>query len=431
MKPLVFLGPTLPADEARAIVDADFRGPVSQGDVLRAVHQRPPAIAIIDGFFERCPAVWHKEILFALSEGIPVAGASSMGALRAAECDAFGMLGVGAVYEGFRDGLLTDDDEVAVWHGLGTSGFVSLSHAMVNIRATLADAVDQGVVTASAALAIAGTAKRQHYKERRLDTALEECALPEREIAPLRDAWPALYRDVKREDARLLLSQVAAGLPRPVPTFIFEDTNLWRALQSSCSDGNRDNASRPDLLLDTLRLDPPRYREVRERAELRALALATPAGKHAVRGDELAREVIAFRQRCSLWDEADVDGWESERGLEREATLNIVRRDARVGAARAAIRPSVVESIADILYTGDAYADLIATSRAQQNAAEHDRDTVVHHEPIDILTPWFVNEFLRPYGLTLAAYVDAVDVRDEAHLVKLIRLARSRHRLSA
>ena len=43
------------------------------------------AIGIIDGYFERVPSVWHKEILWAMAEGIHVFGSASMGALRAAE----------------------------------------------------------------------------------------------------------------------------------------------------------------------------------------------------------------------------------------------------------------------------------------------------------------------------------------------------------
>ena len=42
------------------------------------------------GAFASVPAVRHKEILWALSEGIPVIGAASIGALRAAELTAFG-----------------------------------------------------------------------------------------------------------------------------------------------------------------------------------------------------------------------------------------------------------------------------------------------------------------------------------------------------
>ena len=69
------------------------------------------------------PTVWHKEILWAMAQGIHVFGAASIGALRAAELDAFGMRGIGRIYEAFRDGVLEDDDEVAVLHGPEELGY--------------------------------------------------------------------------------------------------------------------------------------------------------------------------------------------------------------------------------------------------------------------------------------------------------------------
>ena len=65
----------------------------------------PPArIAIIDGLFEQVPAVWHKELLFAMARGVEVSGAASMGALRAAELHAFGMIGVGPTFAAYKSG---------------------------------------------------------------------------------------------------------------------------------------------------------------------------------------------------------------------------------------------------------------------------------------------------------------------------------------
>ena len=59
---LVFVGPTLAADEVRArLPDAEVAPPAAMGDVLRAAGRRDVArIAIIDGYFERMAAVWHK-----------------------------------------------------------------------------------------------------------------------------------------------------------------------------------------------------------------------------------------------------------------------------------------------------------------------------------------------------------------------------------
>src|SRR5262249_13383322 len=139
--------------------DAICLPPVAQGDVYRLVIQRPSAVGIIDGYFSGAPSVWHKEILWAMAEGIPVFGSASMGALRAAELQGLGMRGMGRIFEAFRDGLLEDDDEVGVVHGPAETGFVAASEPMVNIRASLARAESEGVVSASARRALEGFAK--------------------------------------------------------------------------------------------------------------------------------------------------------------------------------------------------------------------------------------------------------------------------------
>src|SRR6202022_2251854 len=69
MTAYVFTGPTLSVEEARAGLDAVYLPPVSQGDVYRVGLLRPEAIGIIDGYFDQVPAVWHKEILWAMTHG--------------------------------------------------------------------------------------------------------------------------------------------------------------------------------------------------------------------------------------------------------------------------------------------------------------------------------------------------------------------------
>jgi len=150
----VYVGPTLAADEVRRMLpDADVRGPVAVGDVLRVVEgqgartggartrtrgigrePRVGRIAIIDGYFERMAAVWHKELLLAIEAGIEVWGAASMGALRAAELAPFGMRGVGTIYERFARGELVADDEVAVAHLPAEYGYRATSVALVDLR---------------------------------------------------------------------------------------------------------------------------------------------------------------------------------------------------------------------------------------------------------------------------------------------------------
>src|SRR6185503_8566658 len=138
--------------------------------------------------------VWHKEILWAMSQGIHVYGSASMGALRAAELAVFGMEGVGEIFAQYRDGVLEDDDEVAVIHGAAEHGFVAMSEAMVNIRATLAAAAGAGVVAPATAQALVDLAKRVFYPERGYPRLLQDAAdrgLPAGELAALERWLPA------------------------------------------------------------------------------------------------------------------------------------------------------------------------------------------------------------------------------------------------
>src|SRR5207244_10384995 len=81
----VFTGPTISAAEARQELDAVYLPPAAEGDVFRLVLRRPEVIGSIDGYLHSVPTVRHKEILWAMSQGIHVFGSASIGALRAVE----------------------------------------------------------------------------------------------------------------------------------------------------------------------------------------------------------------------------------------------------------------------------------------------------------------------------------------------------------
>jgi hypothetical protein len=241
---IVFLGPTLAHREARTVLDAEYLPPAGHGDVLRAALRRPQAIAIVDGIFERVPAVWHKEILFSLSEGIHVYGAASMGALRAAELDRFGMRGVGGVYREYAEGTLEDDDEVAVAHGDAEDGFRAVSDSMVDVRATLEAAVAAEIVTAEVAATIAGRVKATFYAQRLLLGALDS---RDERHERLRAWLPGGRVSRKREDALALLRAVrddlTSGLEPVRPTWTLERTRYWETARRSVE---RELAIAPD-----------------------------------------------------------------------------------------------------------------------------------------------------------------------------------------
>ncbi len=232
MSTIVFVGPTLRREDMAPSYGFTWRGPAAQGDVYRASLEAPEAIAVIDGYFETVPSVWHKEILWALSRGVRVYGAASMGALRAAELSAFGMIGVGEVFESFADGTLEDDDEVAVLHGPADDGYRSLSDAMVNVRATLRRAVGEGVISQPTAEELTARAKARFYQERSLLRVALEAADLEGGTA-LRSWMTAGRVDQKRRDALALLARLDADrhAPRHDATFTFEHTDAWEAMR--------------------------------------------------------------------------------------------------------------------------------------------------------------------------------------------------------
>ena len=204
---VVFLGPTLSAEEAAGLLEATYLGPVRRGDVIQAVLSGAERIAVIDGCFGDMPALTHKEILWAMEQGIEVYGASSLGALRAAELAAFGMVGIGKIFEDFSTGRLTDDDEVAIQHGPAELGYVPTSETMVNMRATVATAKLAGVLGEAADIVLR-VAKARHYPERHWPESLADAlaaGASAAEIEAFRAWLPCGKVDQKRKDARALL----------------------------------------------------------------------------------------------------------------------------------------------------------------------------------------------------------------------------------
>lgn len=248
MKVVIFLGPSLPLDEARAILpDAVYLAPARQADVLSAVGiHRPDVMGLIDGEFGQSLSVWHKEILYALHRGVAVYGASSMGALRAAETAVFGTRGVGRIFEMYASGELIDDDEVALAHGLGDAGYRKFSEPMVNVRATFQKARDEGVIDAAVCERLVAIAKSLFFAERTFLRILSDAAaagIDDGDIERIGRFVQTDYVDLKREDALELLRtirQLPTPLEKKPPEFEFQRSALFEALY------NRDRRVRRD-----------------------------------------------------------------------------------------------------------------------------------------------------------------------------------------
>lgn len=228
---IVFAGPSIAGTEPPSPDIIEVRPPAQQGDVYLAALEKPDAIGVIDGYFEDVPAVWHKEILWAMTQGIAVLGASSMGALRAAELDAFGMVGVGTIFEDYRAETLEDDDEVALLHGPPEVGYPALSLAMVNVRATLKTAHGANIITDFQTEQILRAAKSEFYKTRTWDSvfaSLDQEVLSQHKAHDLHNWIKGHGIDQKQVDAQALIDLLVNGkFAPPKPAYHFEETDLW------------------------------------------------------------------------------------------------------------------------------------------------------------------------------------------------------------
>ncbi|HYO51406.1 TfuA-related McrA-glycine thioamidation protein [Archangium sp.] len=208
---VIYLGPSLPVHEARALLDADYRPPIRRGDIFKMLQQgpRPKVIGIIDGRFFQSFAISPKEILLALEAGITVLGSSSMGALRAAELHTLEMIGVGTVFEMYRDEVLDADDEVALT--FSEEEGTAMSVPLVNIRVALQHAVKEGIIPPETERGLVELTRSIYFPERSYGMMLKQAAgrFPEAQLRALGEYLRGgRAPDAKRDDAVKLLHEV-------------------------------------------------------------------------------------------------------------------------------------------------------------------------------------------------------------------------------
>lgn len=392
MKVVVFTGPTVSASEGRTILasaprswatavrDVTYLPPVTQGDVYAAARERPWAIAIVDGYFERVPAVWHKEILWAMSQGVRVYGASSMGALRAAELHTLGMRGVGEIFELFARGDLEDDDEVTLVHGSEDDGYVSVSEPMVNLRFTFAAAEREGIIGRAARFDLTEIAKAMFYPDRRYEAVVDrgrERGLSLEELDRL-SAWlPSGRVDQKRLDALAMLQQIdddmssEGGEPFRV-TFQFQHTDAWEQVRREIdrrfvNDATSTGSFPHDAVFDELRLRADLHAQVRQDALIRAMAreLAGRTGQNV--SDSVIRRVTNdLRLRHSLDDAEAVRRWLEEQGLSEVEFADLLVNEASATRVREIFEADLDSAVGEVLRLSGRYRQLADLAMAKQ-----------------------------------------------------------------
>jgi hypothetical protein len=433
----VFLGPTMSVDDARRELDAAYLPPVAQGDVYRAALKRPTAIGIIDGYFDRVPSVWHKEILWAMTQGIHVFGAASLGALRAAELAPYGMEGIGQVFEWYRDGTLDGDDEVALAHASAEYGYRALSEPLVNVRATLQCAVERAVITATTRTALEAIAKDLFYPQRTFAHILDVArvgAVPAAECAALARWLPQGRINVKQDDARLMLrtmrERFARGCaPREV-SFELERTALWDDLTREAGDlrigDDRAGEMAPlDDLLTELQLERDGYARAADSATARLLAIEEARRHHLeIDEDALYHTIVEFRREHQLLEPEELERWMRDNALGQADFVQLMGELAAQQWTATLIRAAVRASLPQHLrLTGD-YVRLQERARDKRCtlAARGLLDLEPEGRKVERILHWYFVEQLGFDGVPeLRAYAERAGFADDAALRRAIQ----------
>lgn len=230
---IVFSGPTLPHRAITAVLpQAICLAPAVQGSVLAATLEfAPEVILLIDGGFQSEPTVRHNEILWAVSRGVYVVGAASMGALRAAELHPH-MAGYGLIYRWFRRCVLAPDDAVAVLHGPAELDYLALTEAGIDLRITIRLARRRGLLSREDARRLDSAVQRLNFRERTWQACLDAAGLGVSSMD--RGKLLKLLRDIhvpqKQADALGALRTLASGrVPRIAVSSNFEPTQAFIA----------------------------------------------------------------------------------------------------------------------------------------------------------------------------------------------------------
>jgi hypothetical protein len=210
-KPIVFLGPSAPKEQIKAILpQAAFQPPIARDQLYEARERGGAIFLIIDGIFAHDLAVSPREVVDVLRDGALIYGASSMGALRAAECWPAGMRGVGAISRLYKLGYLETDDEVAVATNADRD-YAPVSVALVNARYAASRAVKRKLISRQSASEIIRAAKEIFFADRTWARILKRAGVADSD-GSLKSFCAS--NDLKNKDALRAARALASRLER-------------------------------------------------------------------------------------------------------------------------------------------------------------------------------------------------------------------------
>jgi hypothetical protein len=126
----LFVGPSFPSRSALEILGPDVRihSPVKRDDLYRAFEKGERIFLLVDGEFEQNLAVSCGEVLDVIRSGGLVMGSSSMGAMRAAELENFGMAGYGRIFDIVKGAHVFRDDWLGHLYDTSTLKMMTLPY---------------------------------------------------------------------------------------------------------------------------------------------------------------------------------------------------------------------------------------------------------------------------------------------------------------
>lgn len=381
-KVLVYLGPSLPLDNAKKILpEAIYRPPARQADIVTdLVKYNPTHLILIDGTFSENLSVWHKELLYALQyPGVQgVYGAASMGALRAAELNYLGMVGIGKIYRWYADGITEDDAEVAVNYAEHNGQYRVNNVPLVDIRAgveTLGGEADWFLE----AMADVPYAERTRN--------LCELRWQENTIEP---GFPCVPQ--KQLDAEQALKEFREYSPRSLRTPTPDDLSLnFGALYERDRRIDINGVSIPQQHLDAyVVLHNPEWERICWDAANQDLALVLCNLLNVtVSLDEIEHESARFQDRAEVRSTEDFDNFLENNGWNRHEFQRLMIRNARIRKLQHHFTVTKLfkrntQSILDYLRTHLAF-DFWAIQAAQREARLENDDWL----SVDLETPAF------------------------------------------
>jgi hypothetical protein len=407
---------------------------VTSGDLYPIAQRRPAAIGIVDGYFGGAPSVWHKEILWALSQGIPVFGSASMGALRAAELHIYGMQGVGRIFEAFRDGELEDDDEVALVHGPAEMDYIAASVPMVNVRATLHRAEMLGVLSQASRLRLETIAKSLFFPDRTWPAIAKAAAAqgtdPD-ELQRLHRWLPEGSVDQKRDDALEMLAAMQQAVAEPQVRragFRFEPTHYWNDLvrrrPREATPGDVAPGPASERVIEELRLEgPAAYAAAKSNALLRMLA-GTEADRQGLQVSREARRAAldGMRRRLGLFSRSQLDAWMERSQIDAASFERLLAQQAALQSLSDRSGRLIDGFLVDEMRLSGAYERLADRAQEKVDSLGEQRPDDPAHSPLSgpgatQLRMWFFEDRLgRPMPDDVEAAARALGLASAAEL---------------